>query len=86
MKILINLIMYPAVVVGLLAVFIVMLVSMIPLVPFVVLAMPAVIANDASLNRVRWDMLTGWKRTLVTPYLSTHKFIVEKIWRKKQRF
>jgi len=87
MKILIDLIMFPVVVVIPLVIFTVMMASMIPAVPLVILAAPAAIVNDANPKvRKPWNKLTGWKRVLMAPYLAYHKFVVEKILRKKQMF
>ena len=84
---LLDLIMYPLAMLLLVVLGAAMLLTCIPLIPFAILATPAAIANDSSpRNRRPWNELTGWKRVTMAPYLACHKFIVEKIWRQKQRF
>ena len=82
----IDLIMFPAALLVSMVTFLVILLTFIPTIPFAVLATPAAMANDCSRMRKSWNRLTGWKRVTMTPYLTCHKFIVEKIWRQKQRF
>jgi len=82
----IDLIMFPAALLVIVVVFLAMILTLIPTIPFAILATPAAMANDCSRMRKPWNRLTGWKRVTMAPYLTCHKFIVEKIWRKKQRF